>query len=219
MEISPYVGAVTAPLQRVATLLNDRVAAGGLPAVSRLGVWSSVLSHTLERFVEAYARVKRCSVPGRGLMTLDVGHTYAYATRAGPTLPSCLSRDKSHADGFVSAFYLESESDLLTWVFEHRQAYPLRHMRALLQNGPIAQLRKKQLREIANALDAMYLLPSEAAVAGGGGGAGGNLQAQLGSAGAALSSSFVTGLNVTMGLTAGPGGGGQYPHGGGPGAQ
>lgn len=167
MEISPYVGAVTAPLQRVANSLNEKVAAGALPAVSRLTLWSLIVSHALERFVEALSRVRKCSVPGRGLMTLDVGHTYACATRAGPTLPAILPRDKTFADGFISAFYLESESDLLTWVFQQRSAYPLRHMRSLLLNGPIAALKKKQLREIANAIDALYLLPSEDRVPGG----------------------------------------------------
>ena len=205
MEISPYAGAVTAPLQRVASLLNDRVASGGLPAVSRLGIWSAVLSHVMERFVEAYSRVKRCSVPGRGLMTLDVGHTYAYATRAGPTLAGVLSRDKSYVDGYISAYYLESESDLLTWVIQQRSAYALRHMRAILLNGPIATLKKKQLKEIQNAIDAMYLLPSDNAGAGG--------PINLTQAGAALTSSIATGLSVTMGVSLGPGGGGQY-HGG-----
>lgn len=162
MEISTYVDAITTPLQRVAALLNERVASGALPAVSRLGLWSAIVSHVLERFVEAFSRVKRCTVPGRGLMTLDIGHTYACATRCGPTLPGVLSREKSYADAYVSAYYLESESDVLTWIVQQRSAYPLRLMRALLTNGPVGAKNKgQQARQLTNAIDAMYVLPRE----------------------------------------------------------
>ena len=168
MEISPYVGAITAPLQRVANTLKEKVAAGTLPAVSHLGLWSCVLSHVMERFVEGFSRVRKCSVPGRGLMTLDVGHTYAYATRAGPTLSTVLARDKAFVDAYVSAFYLESEADLLQWISTARAAYALRHMRAIVLYGPVATSKRKQLREIQNAVDALYLLPPDMPVSGGG---------------------------------------------------
>lgn len=201
MEINSYVGGVTAPLQRVATLLNDRVASGALPAVSRLGLWSCVVSHVLERFVEGFSRVRKCSVPGRGLMTLDVGHTYAFLTRAGPTLPTVLARDKSFVDAYVSAFYLESESDFLVWVAKARGGYALRHVRAVVMNGPIAVARKKQLREIVNALEALYLaprddMPQSAAPSGAGGLGGGQIASSVASALAAATGGGVGGQGV-----------------------
>ena len=174
MEISHsnYVTTVTAPLQRVAATLNDRVASGNLPAVSRLGIWSVVASHVLERFVEGFSRVRKCSVPGRGLMTLDVGNAYAIMSRAGPTLPTVLSRDKGFVDAYISAFYLESESDLLSWVARVRSSYSLRHVRAIVQHGPIATKKTpKQLKEVMDALDALYLAPREQLMHTTGGGA------------------------------------------------
>ena len=178
------------------SLLNERVASGALPAVSRLGLWSALVSHVMERFVEAFSRVRRCSTPGRGLMTLDVGHTYAFATRVGPTLPGVLSRDKSHADAYVSAFYLESESDVLTWIVQQRAAYPLRLMRALLAHGPVgARLKGAQARQLDNAVAALYLPPDEERI--GAAQAGGAAAA----AGAALATDFAaaTGLSLQGG--------------------
>ena len=200
MEISPYVGAITAPLQRVANTLNERVAAGSLPAVSRLGLWSCILSHVMERFVEGFSRVRKCSVPGRGLMTLDVGYVFEFARRTGPTLPAVLARDKSFVDAYVSAFYLESEADLLQWVSGARPAYALRHMRAVVAYGPVAVSKKKQLREIQNAVECFYLLPPDMPSSGGGGGGGGVGGLNLNALGSTMMSAALGG---------GGGGGGQ----------
>jgi len=159
MEPSKYTADFLPHLTRAAALLSERVAAGALPAVSRLGVWSAIVSHVVERFVEGVSRVKKCSVPGRGLMSLDFGTLYAAAARAGPVVPGCLSRDKAHADGYVAAFYFDAEADLLAWVAAHRAAYPLRHARALLLHGIGGALKKKPLRDALVAIEALYCIP------------------------------------------------------------
>ena len=146
-------------LTRAVAVLNERTAAGALPAVSRFGVWSAVVSHVMDRFVEGYSRVKRCSELGRGLMSLDVGTVYAHAARVSPLVPACLSRDKAHVDGFVKAFYETSEGALLAWVLAHRAAYPLRQARALLLHGIGGGLKKPALKHALGALEDMYCLP------------------------------------------------------------
>lgn len=140
--------------------------------MSRVGVWSCVVNHMMERFVEAFSRVKKCTVPGRGLMTLDVGQLYSRAIKIGPVPPGALIHDKAYADGYIAAFYLDHESDVLQWILKNKQLYPLRHMRALVRNGIAAVLKKKQLADVMAAIDAMYLLPPDAP-AGGAGGTGG----------------------------------------------
>ena len=121
LHTSDYVAAVYAPaLSRAAALLSDRVKAGTLPPVARLALWGSLLAHLAERFVEGVSRVKKCSVPGRGLMMLDSGALWDATARASPLLPGCLARDKGHVDGYVSAFYFEAEADVLNWVAQVR---------------------------------------------------------------------------------------------------
>ena len=151
-------------LTRAVALLNERAAGGALPAVSRFGVWSAVVSHIMDRFVEGYARVKKCSELGRGLMSLDVGTVYAHAARVSPVVPACLARDKGHVDGFVKAFYETSEGALLAWVLIHRAAYPLRQARSLLLNGMGAAMKKPALKHALVAIEDMYVLPEEEAV-------------------------------------------------------
>lgn len=157
MEPSKYTSDLAVVLSRTASLLTERVTAGVLPAVSRLGVWSTIISHIIERFVEGVSRVKKCSPAGRGLMLLDIGTIYAAAAKAAPLLPGCLSRDKSHADNYLRAFYYDSEIDLVAWIKERHEAYPLRHAKALLINALGAK--KKLSRETLVAVELFYIVP------------------------------------------------------------
>lgn len=159
MEVNAYVANVTAPLARVAAFLNDRVHGGTLPAVSRLGMWSALVSHIMERFVDGICLVKKCSVTGRGLMMLDAGHVYAAAARLGPTAPAVLSRDKGYVDSLVSAFYFDNDGDLLPWMLHNKAQYRLAHMRALLTTGIGGSLKKAKLKEVVAAMEALYLVP------------------------------------------------------------
>ncbi len=81
MDPSSYTADLSPHLARATALLNACVASGALPAVSRFGVWSAIVSHIVDRFVEGISRVKKCSVPGRGLMSLDLGTLYAQVRR------------------------------------------------------------------------------------------------------------------------------------------
>ena len=161
MEPNAYVSSLSAPLARAAALLNSRVSAGTLPPVARLCLWSSVVSHLMERFCEGLSRVKKCSVPGRGLMSLDVGHAYARAMNLCPVPALVLPRDKAYVDAYVSAFYYDSEVDVLQWVAQHKALYPLRVARAVLLHGGVAAgLKKKQLKDCVAAIEGLYELPA-----------------------------------------------------------
>lgn len=159
MEPSKYTTELMPYFSRASALLTERVTAGALPAVSRFGVWSAIVSHVLERFVEGYSRVRKCTVPGRGLQSLDVGTVYAHAAKVCPIVPGCLLRDKSHADAYVAAFYYDSEADLLSWVTKNRAAYPLRHAKGLLLGGLAATLKKKALADALTAIECCYIIP------------------------------------------------------------
>jgi hypothetical protein len=159
MSTNAYIPSITGPLARAAALLNDKVKSSGFPAVSRLGLWSCIVSHLVERFVEGVSRVKKCPPQGRGLMAVDLEAVYTFANKHGPTLLQCLSRDRSYADQYIAAFYLESEGDVMQWIGKNKSMYPLRFMRALIMNGIGANMKKKQLKDLMTSVDGMYLLP------------------------------------------------------------
>ena len=71
----------------------------------------------------------------------------------------CLSRDKSHADSYIAAFYYDTEADLLAWANKNRAAYPLRHTRALLTSGLGITLKKKPLHDALVAIESLYCIP------------------------------------------------------------
>lgn len=99
---------------------------------------------TRRRLTHARRRVKRCSMHGRGLMSMDLQvlfnaliavcpETYAdlvllptWSVRMGPHSPmrhspsSIEHRDRAYADGFIKVFYYEEEPDLLEWVTKNR---------------------------------------------------------------------------------------------------
>lgn len=160
MEPSRYASVELPPfVQRAGALLLDKVKHAGLPAVSRLGIWCCVMSHILDRFVEGYSRVKKCSVPGRGLMSLDAGTVYALGAKAGPVLPACLARDRSFVDSYIAAYYYDNEADLLDWISKNRHQYALHHVRALVNTGLGPGLKKKALKDLQVAVDSMYVVP------------------------------------------------------------
>lgn len=159
MEPSRYASTeLTSFVQRAGSMLAERLK-DGLPAVSRFGIWSCIVSHLNERFVEGFSRVKKCSVPGRGLMSLDAGTVFAVCCRAGPVLPALLARDRTFVDSYLSAFYFEGEADLLDWVTKNRSAYTLRSVRALVNSGIGANLKAKAKKELLTAIDALWVVP------------------------------------------------------------
>lgn len=155
--MNAYVAAVITPLVNVAHSLNERVKSGALPAISRVGLWNAILSHVMDRFVEGFSRVKKCTVPGRGLMALDAASAFTAATKAGPVSLSHLPRDKSYVDAYLSAFYLDNDADLLQWIVRNKHQYPLRYTRAILLNGIGASMKKKQVKDAVYAIETMYM--------------------------------------------------------------
>jgi len=160
MEPSKYAITDLPPyITRAANVLNDRMKNNGLPAISRFGIWTCIVSHIMERFVEGYSHVKKCTVPGRGLMSLDAGTLYASCTRASTIIPTCLARDRSFVDSYIAAFYFDNESDLLDWINKNRAAYALHHIRGLINYGIGPNLKKKNLKDILTTIDSMYVVP------------------------------------------------------------
>jgi Protein of unknown function C-terminus (DUF2451)/Vacuolar-sorting protein 54, of GARP complex len=187
MEPNPYVSQLSTNLVAAAGQLNAKVKAGSLPPASRLCIWGCIVSHLMDKFADGVSRVKKCTVPGRGLMSLDVGHLYSVAMKQVPIPPQgVLPRDKSYVDAYISAYYYDSEGDVMQWISKNRGAYPLRMVKAIITNGigasafgssttavvgSMMQLKvggtkggrpQQQLKEVLQAIDSMYLLASAA---------------------------------------------------------
>jgi len=158
-----YVTRISHALDERVKVLNDLVAAGKLPSVSRFGIWSAIVSHIMDRMVQGFSQVKRCGDIGRGVMSMDLLQIYAHAAKVGPIVPSCLPRDKSHVDSYIKAFYGQNESSLMSWVEANKAAYPLRQVRSLLDNGLGSTLSAKVLKHVATAIDTMFCIPMEEA--------------------------------------------------------
>ena len=191
MEPSKYAAADLPPcVARAGALLTERVRSGALPAVARFGIWACVVSHVMERFVEGFSRVRSCSVPGRGLMSLDAGTVFAQCCRASPVVPALLARDRSFVDQLVAAHYFESESDVLDWISRSRGAYTLRAMRALVNTGPMDKLKAKAKKELLAAVEGMWVTHSETSVA--------DAAARAAVSGAAGAGSLLTQMGAAM---------------------
>jgi hypothetical protein len=146
-----------------ARTLNDLVAAGKLPTVSRFGIWSAIVSHMMDCMVEGFSRVKRCNDIGRGVMSMDLHVLYDHAQRVGPTVPQCLPRDKSHVDSYIKSFYGMSEGSLTAWVEANKASYPLRHVRGLLDNGLAPSLNPRVLKHVTTAVETLFCIPLDEA--------------------------------------------------------
>jgi len=113
----------------------------------------------MDRLVEGFSRVKRCGDIGRGVMSMDLLTLYARAAKVGPVVPTCLSRDKSFVDNFIKAFYGLTEAGLMAWVEAHKASYPLRQVRALLENGLGAAVKGKSYKHLQHALENYFCIP------------------------------------------------------------
>jgi len=219
-EPNKYVPELAACFQRVITHLNDAAKGGRLPHVSRLAVWSTIVSHVMERFVEAYSRVPKCSVLGRGLMSTDVGHLHSALSKMGPTHAAVLARDKAFVDTYISAFYLDTEAEVQQWVFKHKAAYALRHVQSVIVNGigSSGKVKRKQVADLAAMVESQYLLAATTPAAGGtGGGRLGGLgmgMGGLGMGGLGLGGMGMGGMAAAFGMGSGPGGAPGHPAGG-----
>ncbi len=158
---SPYVAEYCSQLDGQVKALNELVASGQLPAVSRLGIWCAIVSHTMDRLVEGFSMVKRCCVEGRGAMQHDLQSIYAHASKVGPVLPPCLPRGPPHVVNYIQAFYGLSESSLLAWVEANKAAYPLRQVRSILDTGLAPSLGKAALKAAVLAVDRQFCVPMD----------------------------------------------------------
>jgi len=156
-----YVAECCKQLDAQIRVLNELVDAGKLPAVSRFGVWSAIVSHIMDCMVEGFSRVKRCGDIGRGVMQMDLLTLYAHAAKVGPIVPTCLPRDKQHVDSYIKAFYGLSESSLMAWVEANKAAYPLRQVRGLLDHGLGPSLNARVLKHVTTAVDTLFCIPMD----------------------------------------------------------
>lgn len=103
---------------------------GGLPPGLQRHLWLSLLSFLVDHLVDAYAKAKKCTTEGRGLMTLDLS-----ALRSGLEKLTTL-KPLPHWEfvlGWVNAYYLQ-ETDFLAWVTAHPE-YTMAQIMSIAQTG------------------------------------------------------------------------------------
>ena len=120
--------------------VNDMTlqSSGGVSPMVLRKVWTEVLRQLSLTLVDSYAKAKKCTTEGRGLMTLDLS-----ALRSGLEKLSGLKPLPywDHVLSYVNAFYLP-ESELLAWVASHPH-YNLGALQSVAECGCGAAKAKK----------------------------------------------------------------------------
>ena len=75
-------------------------------------VWTGAIAATLNMLIEAYSRVRKCSIAGRSQMQMDVD-TLTTSISALPNVPATLPRADA-LRAFIQAYYIPEE-DILDW--------------------------------------------------------------------------------------------------------
>lgn len=157
LEYNDYVRQISGGLERVALRLDAALSSGAVPTRLHRLLWGCIIGYALERMVEGFSRVKKCSMQGRGLMAMDVTAVWSRGQVLGPPLdPALLPRGKAWVDQYVQAFYYDREEDVLEWIRSHRASYSRRQVTALVTHGVGQGKKKKALRELLSKAEAAH---------------------------------------------------------------
>lgn len=139
------------PALRVNDMTLASSSNGALPPSVHRKVWVEVLRQLTMHLVDSYAKAKKCTTEGRGLMTLDLS-----ALRSGLEKLSGIKPLPywDHVLSYVNAFYLP-ESELLSWVSAHPH-YSLAALQSVAECGCGSSKPKKDRMALLAAVAAAH---------------------------------------------------------------
>lgn len=145
-------------LERVRTPSDDQDAAAKMSAEQGAIVitervlellWRGLINKLMHRLVDGICRIERFTQEGLALMNLDfqvLEQELKQLTTIRP-IP-----ETEFSNGFVKAYYISSEDEVLAWVKEHKE-YSAEHCRGLVMHGVGASLKKKARKDLEEKVD------------------------------------------------------------------
>lgn len=145
-------------VERVKTPSEDQDAAARMSAEQGAVVvtdsvlellWRGLINKLMHRMVDGICRIERFTQEGLALMNLDfqvLEQELKQLTTIRP-IP-----ETEFSNGFVKAYYITSEDDILAWVKEHKE-YSAEHCRGLVMHGVGASLKKKARKDLEEKVD------------------------------------------------------------------
>ncbi|OQR91830.1 hsp70, partial [Thraustotheca clavata] len=113
-----------------------------VPIEVRDEIWLYVVRAIMEALVEGYASVKKCSLEGRALMSMDL-----IALQNGLDLINHVSNQdqslwsRSYVNNYIKAYYFQ-EKELLDFITINKKHYRKAHLISLAMNGVCGQIRR-----------------------------------------------------------------------------
>lgn len=145
-------------LERVRTPQDDQDAAAKMSAeqgaiVISEGVlellWRGLINKLMRRLVDGICRIECFTQEGLALMNLDFQVLEQELKRLTTIRPI---PETDFPNGFVKAYYITSEAEVLAWVKQHKE-YTAEHCRGLVMHGVGASMKKKARKDLEDKVD------------------------------------------------------------------
>ncbi|EQC32290.1 hypothetical protein, variant [Saprolegnia diclina VS20] len=126
-----------------------------VPISVRDEIWSYVVRAIMEALVEGYASVKKCSLEGRALMSMDL-----IALQNGLDLINHVSNQnqtlwgRSYVNNYIKAYYFQ-EAELLAFIAANKKSYRKAHLVSLAING-VCGLRRGSQKDLLQKIEHIY---------------------------------------------------------------
>ncbi|KDO18868.1 hypothetical protein SPRG_15696 [Saprolegnia parasitica CBS 223.65] len=149
---------VVALVRRISTWIFYYVGTlqgSAVPIHVRDEIWSYVVRAIMEALVEGYASVKKCSMEGRALMSMDL-----IALQNGLDLINHVSNQnqtlwgRSYVNNYIKAYYLQ-EAELLAFIAANKKSYRKAHLVSLAING-VCGLRRGTQKDLLQKIEHIY---------------------------------------------------------------
>ncbi|KAH9099219.1 hypothetical protein LEN26_016210 [Aphanomyces euteiches] len=128
-----------------------------VPPEVRDELWGFVVRAIMEALVDGFASVKKCSMEGRALMSMDL-----IALQNGLDLINHVSNQsqttmwgRSYVHNFVKAYYYQ-EPELLAFIAANKNRYRKVHLVSLATNGVCSSLRKPAFKDLMHQIDQIF---------------------------------------------------------------
>ncbi|OQR85576.1 hsp70-like protein [Achlya hypogyna] len=144
LDLSDQHNEYVVALVRMCGMFWGTLQGSAVPIPVRDEIWSYVVRAIMEALVEGYANVKKCSMEGRALMSMDL-----IALQNGLDLINHVSNQdqslwgRSYVNNYIKAYYLQ-EKELLAFIAANKKNYRKAHLVSLALNGVCGMRRNAQ---------------------------------------------------------------------------
>ncbi len=132
-----------------------KLAVAGLNDESSASVWEFAAATAAEALVAGLARVKKCTMEGRGLMSLDFQQTLGGMRKLAPK-EAKLDQHMRVVDVYIKAFYTPEE-ELLHWAQVHPEFTPAQLVALVNQIAEAFGWKAQKKKDFMGKLEATFV--------------------------------------------------------------